>query len=148
MYEHTQRAPLYWLLLVPGLLMLASAPLLSGLPVPQAVLIVSGLFMLLLTMAFRHLTIRDEQEHLLIQFGPLPLFRRRLRYGDICGAARGRTTVLDGWGIHLSPLAGAGPGTCGVSIASTWLSPADACCTSARMTRRVSPRSCSSGSHA
>lgn len=106
MYEHTQRAPLYWLLLVPGLLMLASAPLLSGLPVPQAVLIVSGLFMLLLTMAFRHLTIRDEQEHLLIQFGPLPLFRRRLRYGDICGAARGRTTVLDGWGIHLSPRGG------------------------------------------
>ena len=36
------------------------------------------------------------------QFGPLPLFRRKVRYADIMTAEVGRTLLLDGWGIHYS----------------------------------------------
>jgi hypothetical protein len=39
-------------------------------------------------------------------FGPLPLFRRTVRYADIVKVEVGRTLLLDGWGIHLSIRAG------------------------------------------
>ena len=35
-------------------------------------------------------------------FGPLPLFRRTVRYADIEKVEVGRTLLLDGWGIHYS----------------------------------------------
>jgi hypothetical protein len=31
------------------------------------------------------------------------LFKRRIRYDDILEVEIGRTTILDGWGIHWSP---------------------------------------------
>ncbi|MEI6541074.1 MAG: hypothetical protein WCO86_16350, partial [Planctomycetota bacterium] len=34
------------------------------------------------------------------------LFRRSIKYADIISAEIGRTTVLDGWGIHMSPRGG------------------------------------------
>ncbi|MDY0170043.1 MAG: hypothetical protein RBS80_26095 [Thermoguttaceae bacterium] len=67
---------------------------------------VTGLFMLLLCASMGHLTVEDEGDRLAIRFGPLPLFRRRVRYDDILEAEMGRTTFLDGWGIHWSPWGG------------------------------------------
>ena len=32
----------------------------------------------------------------------MPLFRKDIRYDDITKVEVGRTTLLDGWGIHLS----------------------------------------------
>jgi len=32
----------------------------------------------------------------------IPLFRRTIRYDDIISAEIGRTTILDGWSIHMS----------------------------------------------
>ncbi len=61
-----------------------------------------GLLTLILASAFHHLTVADEGDRLAIRFGPLPLFRRSVAYADIVSAEVGRTTVLDGWGIHLS----------------------------------------------
>ena len=56
--------------------------------------------------SFRELTVRDTGDGLSIAFGPLALFRRRLRYDEMQSVARSRSTVLDGWGIHLSASGG------------------------------------------
>ena len=72
----------------------------------QLVFIGSGVLMFLISLCFRELTVRDENDGLLICFGPLPLFRRRILYSDIESVKRSRTTILDGWGIHLSPSGG------------------------------------------
>jgi len=55
-----------------------------------------------LAATFRRLTVEDQGETLAIRFGPLPLFRKTVRYADIRSATRGRTLLLDGWGIHRS----------------------------------------------
>ena len=36
----------------------------------------------------------------------MPLFRRRVRYEDIRDVEIGRTVLLEGWGIHMSPRGG------------------------------------------
>ena len=55
-----------------------------------------------LAMAFHNLTVDDQGEQLKVRFGPLPLFRRTVRYADIEKVEAGRTLLLDGWGIHYS----------------------------------------------
>ncbi len=67
-----------------------------------AILGASGVVMLILASAFQHLTVEDEGDRIAIRFGPMPLFRRTIRYEDIHDVEIGRTTILDGWGIHLS----------------------------------------------
>ncbi|MBL8828011.1 MAG: hypothetical protein JNM18_13620 [Planctomycetaceae bacterium] len=62
----------------------------------------AGLFVLLLAASFHHLTVRDLGNCLQVAFGPVPLFRRSVAYQDIESVAVGRTTILDGWGIHVS----------------------------------------------
>jgi hypothetical protein len=74
--------------------------------VAQAALFGGGALMFLLAFCFRELTVRDEGEWLDVHFGPIPLFRRKVVYANIERAERGRTTVLDGWGIHFSPQGG------------------------------------------
>ena len=52
---------------------------------------------------FGSLTISDEGEWLALRFGPLPVLRKTIRYADITGVEVGRTTIIDGWGIHYMP---------------------------------------------
>jgi hypothetical protein len=106
MYHHTQRAPLYWMFVVPGIVMLVVSGFLADPQASRFILAAAGAFLLVVSTSFGQLTVRDETEHLLIQFGPLPLFRRRLSYKEIEDAQRARTAILDGWGIHLSPRGG------------------------------------------
>ncbi|MCO6456455.1 MAG: hypothetical protein J5I93_14250 [Pirellulaceae bacterium] len=61
-----------------------------------------GMLMFVLAASFHHLTVKDRGELLEIRFGPLPLFRRTVRYADLGSVEIGRTLVLDGWGIHWS----------------------------------------------
>ena len=100
-YAHTQTAPLYLLVVVTGIGMFVGA---WSVPeqVVQIILVASGVLMLLLAMAFHHLTIRDEGDDLLIGFGPLPLLRRRIQYSQIERVEQTTSTILDGWGIHMS----------------------------------------------
>lgn len=99
-YRHTQTAPLGLILLGSGFVCFALGWVveepgnLVALPV-GAVLAFVGL-------CFHHLTVADEGEALAIRFGPLPLFRRRVRYADMTKVETGRTLLLDGWGIHYS----------------------------------------------
>lgn len=105
-YHHTQRAPLcmgVYAMAVVFFVISATAP--PGSPVTWLFPIVA-LLMVVLGTSFHHLRVTDEGDRLSVAFGPLPLFRRSVRYQDVQGAEVGRTTLLDGWGIHLSPRGG------------------------------------------
>ena len=75
-------------------------------PTVQWILYISAGTTFFLSLCFRNLTVRDEGENLLISFGPIPLFHRRIPYNDVESVEQARSTVLDGWGIHLSPSGG------------------------------------------
>jgi len=104
-YDHTQTAPLYLLHVGVGIAILIGGWLTPEVVV-QIILYCSGGLMFLFALSFRQLNVSDEGDRLLISFGPLPLFRRCIDYSDIETVERGRTTILDGWGIHLSPSGG------------------------------------------
>ena len=68
----------------------------------RLILIGSAAGMLLLALMFKTLTVRDEGDSLRIQFGPLPIFGRSILFANIDSVEQGRTSILDGFGIHLN----------------------------------------------
>jgi len=104
-YQHKQRAPLGLLLYVIGWI----AALVTILTLPEMERDVALLAVLLpcslvfaLAPAFHFLMVRDEGERLRVAFGPLPLFKTEIAYREITAVELDRTTLLDGWGIHMS----------------------------------------------
>jgi hypothetical protein len=100
-YAHTQRAPLCLILYASAILCLALPWVLGkthGIYVASA----AGLIIAFLAAGFHHLAIEDMGTFLEIRFGPIPLFRRTVQYADIQSVELGRTSVIDGWGIHRS----------------------------------------------
>ena len=104
-YHHIQKSPLYLLLALVGASMLTAAFTIPE-PVVQVSLASAGVAMAILSLSFRHLETRDEGDSLLVAFGPLPVFRRHVSYDNIESVTQSRSTLLDGWGIHLSPSGG------------------------------------------
>jgi hypothetical protein len=105
-YQHTQKGP--WSLALYGIsaFTFGLGLLLWQEPFVATWLPTLGVLLLLLGACFQHLTVTDEEDRLDIRFGPLPLFRKQIRYEDMRAVEVGRTTLLDGWGIHISPRAG------------------------------------------
>jgi len=102
-YEHTQWAPLYWLMLAPVLILVTVAVMLGAdAEAVLGMLLVGGLIVLI-AFSFRQLLVRDEGDVLALRFGPIPVFRKRIKYADIAAAERDLSTVVDGWGIHWVP---------------------------------------------
>jgi len=62
-------------------------------------LAVAAVFVIV-AMMFASLTVRDEGQWLALRFGPMPVFRKRIRYADITTVEPGRSAIIDGWGIH------------------------------------------------
>ena len=104
-YNHAQTSPVYMILVSVGIAMLIGGWLTPELAV-QITLFCSGGLMFVLALSFRELTVSDVGDHLRIGFGPLPLFRRHVLYSEIESVEQARSTILDGWGIHLSPSGG------------------------------------------
>lgn len=101
-YHHMQKAPLCLLVYVLALTLLTVGWGLKDEP-PICWLFPSiGLLLIVIAASFHHLTVSGDEDRLSINFGPIPLFRRSVRYQDIANIEVGRTTILDGWGIHLS----------------------------------------------
>ena len=101
-YSHTQKAPLCLLVYTLAIIFLALDWFVQDAPPIQRLFLPIGLLMLVVAASFHHLSIVDLGEVLAIRFGPLPLFRRRVKYADIVKVEVGRTSLLDGWGIHMS----------------------------------------------
>jgi len=98
-YYHTQRGLSAWLCCAGAVPLVIAAFFLPLLAV-GILFLVSSVVMLVLGCSLAHLTVEDEGDQLALRFGPLPLFRKRIRYDDIIEVEKGRTTFLDGWGIH------------------------------------------------
>jgi hypothetical protein len=106
-YDHTQRAPLY-LVLVAGAVVEAGVGvwLLAVQRVVGGVLLVAAVGMTLLAFCFAWLRVRDEGDHLAVRYGPVPLVGKRIPYSQMLEAEPARSSVIDGWGIHYRPGAG------------------------------------------
>jgi hypothetical protein len=102
-YTHTQRGPI-WLILVA----FSAAGFIAAWTVrDQASLAVGltclGAAMLVVALCFATLTVRDEGHSLLVRYGPVPLFHKRIAYETITDAKSTRSAFIDGWGIHYIP---------------------------------------------
>lgn len=101
-YQHTQRAPLCLLVYALAATLMGLGVVLQDAPPIRWLYPPLGLLMLVIAASFHHLTVRDAGDTLSISFGPIPLFRRSVNFADIQAVEVGRTTLLDGWGIHYS----------------------------------------------
>jgi hypothetical protein len=102
-YERTQHGRWHLILLAAASGMLVGAWLARDeLTVAVLLPVIAAIFVLLALM-FGSLTIRDEAEWLVLRYGPLPVFRKKIRYLDITSVEPGRISIIDGWGIHYIP---------------------------------------------
>lgn len=101
-YSHTQKSPLCLLVYGTGLALLVGAWAARDESPIALILGITGVVTFFLGSAFHHLAVKDQGDRLTIRFGPVPLFRRTVQYGDIEKVEIGRTLILDGWGIHYS----------------------------------------------
>ena len=106
MYQHTQRSPLHLLLYLPAIFMFIAAWQIRATTPPSMTLIVVGLLLFLLSLSFQTLTVTAQQDHLDVRYGPLNLFGTRIVYRDITDIQQGKTSLIDGWGIHFIPFRG------------------------------------------
>jgi len=102
-YDHTQTGRFEWLLYVMAAGMLLAVIVMPYHPVGTYALAGSALFMLLLSLTSRNLNVRDERHGVLIQFGPVHVFKKRIEYKDIVEVRADRSTWIDGWGVHWNP---------------------------------------------
>ncbi len=102
LYKHVQHAPLCLLLYVLAGVFIVLGWILRNEPPFPWLFPPIGLFMLILAASFHRLTVEHQVDRLSVSFGPIPLFRRTIRYEDIVSAEIGQTTMIDGWGIHWS----------------------------------------------
>jgi hypothetical protein len=97
---------MHYLLLAVAAGMLAPSLFCPTNPVTDIVLPVSAAVMVFLAFCFRTLTVRDEDDHLTVVFGPLACFRKEVPYQVVTAVATDRTNWLDGWGVHYIPRRG------------------------------------------
>jgi hypothetical protein len=102
-YCHTQKSPLDDLLFVVAAAAVLSTWAFHHEPAVVWLLLGFGLMMALAGLCFGHLTVRDEDDHLALRYGPLPVFHKRIPYDTITSVTRGRSSIIDGLGIHYVP---------------------------------------------
>ena len=99
-YEHTQQGWIHWLMYVIVIPLLSALYLKPNDPVLMILAPVLVFLFLGLAFTFRDLTVRDSSEELVIEFGPIHLFRKRVSYADVVAVETARSRLIDGWGIH------------------------------------------------
>ncbi len=102
-YSHTQHSHLHYVVLVAAIFLFLIAGMGLALPGFSFMFLVLGGVALTLSYSFRYLTVCDQGESLLIQFGPLPLFKKRIPYSQMTDVAVGQSSIIDGWGVHYVP---------------------------------------------
>jgi len=100
-YQHTQHAPLGWILALIGAALAATGAFADvRLLLPVGLI---GVILIFVALCFATLTIEDEGELLVLRYGPLPLVRKRIAFASITSAFPSRSAFIDGWGIHYIP---------------------------------------------
>ena len=82
-YSHTQKAPLYLLVCGTAIAFFVGAWIIYDEFPGAFILGEGGVLMVFAGMTFHHLTVMNQSDRLAIRFGPIPLFRRTVRYTDI-----------------------------------------------------------------
>lgn len=102
-YSHRQVGGLHWLLgfVAVGMVVLALA--LASIPFAWIAPVVAAAICVLFYFCFGSLTVEDAGEALDVRFGPLPLFRTRIAYERIEAVRVGRSSLVDGLGVHWVP---------------------------------------------
>ena len=102
-YSHTQKGRLHVILYVGAAATLAMLWI-PGIDMCLTIVIsAAALALVICGMAFQTLTVEDEGQRLAIRFGPLPLFSKRIPYDRITDVKPGRSSFIDGLGIHYIP---------------------------------------------
>ena len=101
-YSHTQKAPLCLLVYALAAVFVALGWVVQDAPPIPWVFPPIGLLMLVVAASFHHLTVEDQGDVLSVRFGPVPLFRKTVKYSDIVKVEVGQTLLLAGLGIHMS----------------------------------------------
>jgi len=99
-YEHTQHGWWHWLIYGNAAVLLVTLCILPAHPVIGTVFPIVVVSLMALAFMFRELTVRDASEALIVEFGPLHVFRKRVAYADIAKVSPARSRFIDGWGIH------------------------------------------------
>jgi hypothetical protein len=105
-YDHTQRGSIHWIVGAAASAMLVGAAVAAVMGAEVAIAITlaaTALSLLAVAACIAWLRVHDDGDALRISFGPLPLFRRRIRYDAIRGAQPTRTRWHHGVGIHSAP---------------------------------------------
>ena len=102
-YSRTQHGRFHYGLYVAAVALLVAAWGSRQQPFLMVVVLSAAAPIFLFTQSFHYLTVRDEGDALAIRFGPLPLLRKRIPYSRITAVEPGRTSLLDGWGVHWIP---------------------------------------------
>ncbi len=100
-YSHIQKGIIRPIFLALAAVFLGSAFFTRGTP-HMTVFTAAAIGCMVLSFIFGHLAVRDEGDHLLVRFGPIPLFKKSIPYAKITAVGKGRTHLLSGWGIHLT----------------------------------------------
>jgi hypothetical protein len=102
-YRHKQKGPVYLALLTIAAVAGLCALLFFDEGVVFAGLLAGAMIFTVLGVSFREMTVEDQGQSLLIRFGPLPLFQKRLSYAAMTGVEAARCSLIDGLGIHCVP---------------------------------------------
>lgn len=102
-YRHTQRGRLHLYLHATGVILLLGALLYAATAWIAVSLGLTALLVFGLALSFTSLTVQDEGTQLAIRFGPLPLFGQHIPYAAMTAVEPGRTSFIDGYGIHCVP---------------------------------------------
>lgn len=102
-YTHTQKSPLSWLLLIFAIAILLVSPFVNSDVKSLFLTYISASIFIVAGLCFHSLTIEDKGDHLLLRFGPLPLFKKSFHYAQFERIEPDRSIWIDGWGIHYIP---------------------------------------------
>jgi hypothetical protein len=102
-YHHTQRGRWHYLLLAFAAATLAGSWIARSRPPLDLILCAIAAIFAFCGLIFGSLTVSDEGQWLAVRFGPLPLVGKSIRFADITGIEIGRTSFVDGWGVHYVP---------------------------------------------
>ncbi len=102
-YRHTQKSPLYLLLIAIAMLLAINGWVFRDPWVAAAGQWLGALLFGGLAMCFRQLTTHDAGDRLAVRFGPIGLFGTQVRYDTITRVELGHTKLIDGLGIHYIP---------------------------------------------
>ena len=105
-YDHTQKGRLHLILAPVVVAMVVLGIWLRHAPLAGSASVLdwaAAALVAVLLLCFRALTIRDEGDCLVLRYGFIPLFFRRIPFAAMTSVEPGRTSLIDGWGIHYIP---------------------------------------------